>query len=408
MNDPRLEVIPLRPAVKSDESTTLDVLIRVVPTTTPKDAPGARPKLNLGLVIDRSGSMSGEKIAYARRSAAFAVEQLLPTDRVSVTIYDDQVETIVPSTLAADKRAIIGKIETILARNSTDLHSGWHHGAEQVRANLLKDGLNRVLLLSDGLANHGLTDPERIAANVKKALGTGISTTTLGFGRDYNEDLMTKMAVVGDGNYYVIDSPTQLVDIFQTELEGLAATVGTKVSLGVDPRSDGRIAEVLNDLEKLPTGRLMLPNLVLGMPVPVVVRLSIPPQGGPTADVAEIRLAWDEPKGSGRRVLRQTLTLSTMSVAAWSELAEDAAVRQEVDMLMAARAAQEAVRAIERGDWVMAEHYGEVTQAMHLAAGASPEKMAKVKAMLEAIGDKDSVIARKRALWRGYEARRGK
>src|SRR3712207_2057060 len=111
MNVPTIDLIPLRAAVSSDSPTTLDVLVRITPPKVEVEL--KRPILNIGLVIDRSGSMSGQKIEYARQAACYAVQQLLPTDRVSVTIYDTQVQTLVSSTLAVNKANITGKIQRI-------------------------------------------------------------------------------------------------------------------------------------------------------------------------------------------------------------------------------------------------------------------------------------------------------
>ncbi len=163
----------------------------------------------------------------------------------------------------------------------------------------MSDGLNRVILLSDGLANVGLTDPNVIAAEARALAARGVSTTTMGLGDDYNEDLMQELGESGDGNYYYIESPVQLADIFQTEMKGLMANVGRKVSLGIEPLHGGTVVEVLNDLDRNSLGRLMLPNLVVGMPIQVVVRLKL--TAAPRkAEHGRFRLAWDDPKGGKR------------------------------------------------------------------------------------------------------------
>lgn len=276
MKLPRIEITPLRPAICSDAPITLNVLIRITPPE--PDEKVQRPALNLGLVIDHSGSMGGRnKMNFAREAATFAVQQLLPTDRVSVTIFDDKIQTLVPNTLAEDKSRIIDLIRSIEPDGSTDLHGGWKEGANQIGQNLLRGGLNRVILLSDGLANVGETNSDAIATDVNRAAKEGVSTTTMGVGDDYNEDLMEAMAVSGDGNYYYIELPKQLTDIFQTELKGLMATSGSAVSLGIEPQNGVNVADVLNDFDRLPTGRFKLPNLVAGSPILAVVRLNVPP-----------------------------------------------------------------------------------------------------------------------------------
>ena len=233
LTEPRIELIPARHAVCSDEPLVLDVLIRITPPQPEVHFP--RAPLNLCVVLDRSGSMSeGKKMRFAREAAGFAVTQLLQTDRVSVTIFDNDVETIVPGGPPVDKAALIRRIEQISPRGSTDLHGGWVEGGRQAEVGLVSGGVNRVLLLSDGLANTGVVDPNTITAEARGLAARGVGTTTIGVGDDYNEDLMEAMARAGDGHYYYIDSPVQLVDIFQTELQGLMDTLGQKVSLGLE------------------------------------------------------------------------------------------------------------------------------------------------------------------------------
>src|SRR5262249_46226237 len=157
-------------------------------------------------------------------AAVYAVQQLLPDDRVSITVFDDRVQAIVPNTSAEDKGAIVKLVQGVRPGNSTNLHGGWKEGGAQVGQHLLAGGLNRLLLLSDGLANVGETDPDAIATAVNRLAREGVSTTTLGVGDDYNEDLLEAMARSGDGSYYYIESPQQLPDIFQSELKGLMAT----------------------------------------------------------------------------------------------------------------------------------------------------------------------------------------
>jgi Ca-activated chloride channel family protein len=350
MQPPKLEVIPAQPAVCLDQATVLDVLVRIIPPI--PEVHFLRPPINLGIVLDRSGSMaSGRKMVHAREAAIFAVSQLLPTDRVSITIYDDQIETIAPSAPVVDKPDLIARLRGVTPRASTALHGGWAAGAEQVAGYVDWDGLNRVLLLSDGLANVGLTDPNAIRGDVRAMSGRGVSTTTIGVGEDYNEDLLEAMAQAGDGNYYYVETSVQLPDIFQTELNGLMATTGRNAGLRVEPLSGSIAWEVLNELERQPSGRLQLPNLVIGMPIAIVVRLTVPPQRN-QAELCRFHLDWNEigDPSTGRRTQVATLVLPAVPAREWARMPVDPAVAEQVALMMAAAARKEVIAAIDRGD----------------------------------------------------------
>jgi Ca-activated chloride channel family protein len=370
MTQPRVNLIPLRPAVRTDSAVTLDVLITITATT--PDVPAERPPINLGLALDRSGSMAAHnKLNYARDAAIFAVQQLLPTDRVSVVTFDDNVAAIVANTPAADRERVIARIRRIEPGNSTALHGVWHEAAQQVRQHLLTGGLNRVLLLSDGLANVGETRPGAIATDVNRLARAGVSTTRLGLGDDYNEDLLQAMAQSGDGNYHYVETPRQLPDLFQTELHGLIATRGTSVSLGLEPQGGVEVADVLNELEKNEYGRLKLSNLLAGLPVRVVVRLQIPPMSG-AAELCRFRLAWNEP-GRSRQSLRVALRLPAVDGAQWQALAESDEVREQAALLLVARAKQEATRCQEKHDRAGAERWLKQARAVWADAPQTAE-----------------------------------
>ena len=346
---PRLELLPEKPAAQTDQTTTLLVLARVTSPLAPTQT--ARPPLNLGLVLDRSGSMGGAKLEAAKRAALFAVRQLQPSDRLSVTIYDDTVETIIASTLVGDPGAFERRINSVRCGGSTALHDGWVAGATQVAAHLEAECLNRVLLLTDGLANAGETDPARICEHVRGLAARGVSTSALGVGEDFNEELLEAMAGSGDGNYYFIEGAGDLERIFAAELSGLMATLGGKVSLGIEPR-DAEVEDVLSDLERNSLGRLMLSNLVSGGILEVVLELTIPPLSR-ASDVCLFRLAYDAPNAGSqaeRVVMREALSLEAVSAREWAQLPSDARVTDAATRLKLARERREIARQLDAGD----------------------------------------------------------
>jgi Ca-activated chloride channel family protein len=352
---PQIELIPLRQAVGQNCSTTLDLLVKIIPPT-PDTSSLNRPPLNISLVIDRSGSMNGQKIEYARQAACYAIEQLLPTDRVSVVTYDDRVDTLIPSTLATDKTRIINQIQRVQHRGATALHSGWVEGGMQVSQYLNSEYLNRVLLLSDGLANRGETNPDVIATDVKGLSQRGVSTTTMGMGDHYNEDLLEAMANSGDGSYYYIESAEQLTHIFEMELQGLMATVGRDVTLKINPQANIEMVDVFNDFNLTPLGEYKLPNLIMGNPFIVGLRLKIPAIATET-DLCNFQLSWDSPQQSQRQTQQVSLRLPAVNSVELEDYPFNDEVREQIALMMSARAKLEATQMVDRGDYRAARQH---------------------------------------------------
>lgn len=195
----------------------------------------ARPPINLSIVIDRSGSMSGQKIIKAREAALEAVRLLDRDDIVSIVAYDSEVETLVRAQRVGDGRRIEEAICSIEADGNTALYGGVTRGAAEVRKNAEdRRYVNRVILLSDGLANVGPSSPEelgRLGASLRKE---GISVTTIGLGLGFNEDLMTRLAERSDGNTYFVEHSSDLPRIFASELGEVLNVVARRVVIEID------------------------------------------------------------------------------------------------------------------------------------------------------------------------------
>ena len=416
MNQPKIEVLPLRSGVSIESPTDLKVMVRITPPETP--AATKRPLLNLALVIDRSGSMTGQKLGYAKQAAAYAVQSLLPDDRVSVVTYDDKVNAIVPSTLAANKASIVGQIETVQPGGTTALHDGWLEGAAQVSTYLDPERLNRVILLSDGLANVGETNPDIIASDVAGLKEHGVSTTTLGVGRDFNEDLMQAIATSGEGTFYFIESPDQLPNIFAAELQGLITTRGTGVKLELRSSTGASITELLNDFPTSSSGQLVLPNLASGMPILLAGTLHIPlkASGSPIGD---LHLSWHDVDTGKRQTLTHSFNLPAMTDVTLQNLPENPEVASYFAEMYATRAKEEAMRRLDRGDRAGMRRYLDVARSHIQRAPASPRidaELRELEYLEEAQRSQDDVITRKRMkdqvyrkkFSRGLEASRSK
>ena len=373
MNQPEIRLLPLRGAIPVGETSDLDVLVRIVPPELPPDPQVERPPLNLALVLDRSGSMEGQKLFLAREAACNLVAQLGPRDRVSVVTFDDKVRCLVPSTPVRDVPALQKALRSVEAGGSTDLHGGWMEGSRQVLSHLEPRATNRVLVMTDGQANSGERDPGVLATRASQLSRKGISTTTLGLGDDYHEELLTAMARRGDGNFYHLEGPGQFQTFFALELDEHRRRMGRKVSLGVTPAS-GSKAEVLNLLELNRSGNHRLPNLLRGVTTDVVVRLRV--QGADFEcqhPLMVVRLAWDEASGK-RREQHALLAVAAVPGGRLSEFPVDEEVLKAVIRIEIARLKREAAEALRQGDGGAAGSY--LDQAWKRAGQmpASPER----------------------------------
>jgi Ca-activated chloride channel family protein len=229
----RLRVELDRPVLSADRTERAVVKIALDGVRLPR--PEARPPVNLTLVIDRSGSMSGEKIQHAKAAAIEAVRRLGPDDVFALVTFDHEIETLVPATHVGDTRAIEARIRSIVARGNTAIYGGVTQGAAELRK-YLEDRryTQRLVLLSDGLANNGPSSPDDFA-RLGASLGReGISVSTVGLGLGYNEDLMTRLARRSDGNTYFVASSRDLAAIFNAELGDVLNVVARRVVVTVE------------------------------------------------------------------------------------------------------------------------------------------------------------------------------
>ena len=243
-----LDVTPSYGWLKSDQKQT--TWVRIGLTGFAREVQQQRPPVNVALVLDKSGSMSGEKIVKAREAAISAVDRLRPDDIVSVITYDTTVTVLVPATKLTDKELVKRAIRGIGADGNTALFAGVSKGAAEIRKFLDVEHVNRVILLSDGLANRGPSSPADLASLGASLKKEGISVTTLGLGLDYNEDLMAQLAGRSGGNHQFIQKATELADVFNQEFDDVTSVVAQNVKLKITIPEGIRPVRVLgNDAE---------------------------------------------------------------------------------------------------------------------------------------------------------------
>jgi len=195
-----------------------------------------RAGLSLGLVLDCSGSMAGAKLNLAREGAIRAVQALRLDDQMSVVAYSDEVQVLIRSGAADEpaRRVAEQRLRQLEAGGNTDLCGGWLRGCEQVGLGLEGRRLGRCLLLTDGLANLGITDRRTIVGHAAELRSRGVTTSTLGVGRDFDEVLLREMAEAGGGNFYFAEGASQLADFIAGETGEAIRVVARDAALVLD------------------------------------------------------------------------------------------------------------------------------------------------------------------------------
>ncbi|WP_417913643.1 vWA domain-containing protein [Candidatus Electronema sp. JM] len=198
-----------------------------------------RVPLNLALVLDTSGSMAEQnKLNYVKQAAIAMLNRLRPEDRFALIAYSNRARVLYPSQPVEDGQRMEGLINSLEATGGTNLGEGLIEGFQQVRRHATPSAISRVLLLSDGLANIGITSNGELAQLVQAQAAEGISLSSFGVGLEFNEDLLAAIAETGRGTYYFIDHPESMNSILAKEFKSVeqlaAADIRVTITLGSD------------------------------------------------------------------------------------------------------------------------------------------------------------------------------
>lgn len=312
-----------------------------------------RPPVNVALVLDRSGSMKGERIASAKAAANVALERLSSQDMVSLVAYNHEVDVLVPAAQLGEGRSLVSKIDRLTADGRTALHAGVVAGAAEVRRHLDETRVNRVILLSDGLANVGPSSPSELAELGRKLGADGISVTTIGLGLDYNEDLMQRLAGASDGNHAFVEDPEDLSGIFASEFGDALSVSAKDIEIIIECHVGFKPVRVLGRDAKIEDNRIRLKlNQLQGANERYfVVELDAPGfRKAGDAEVASISVDYMD-LGSGTR--RQAAAKATAQYSASKEDVEKSfnkAVMSQVATQVATETSEKAVEMRDKGD----------------------------------------------------------
>ena len=239
-----------------------------------------RPPVRLAFVIDRSGSMGGDKLRLAKLAVEESIARLKPMDEFSIVVYDEAIDVVFPSAKAIEdaRRSALARLGEIQPRGSTNLGEGWLRGCEQVALALSAEGVNRCLLLTDGLANVGIVDRGELATHARELRLRGVTTSTFGVGEDFDEILLQAMADAGGGHFYYIGDAAGIRDHVTSEVGETLEVVARGVTIEFTA-PEGVVVDSLSPFPAETRGSrttIAVGDLVSEQRLQVVLRLNFP------------------------------------------------------------------------------------------------------------------------------------
>ena len=317
-----------------------------------------RKSANLVFVIDVSGSMAAaNRLGLVKQSLKLLVSQLGEADRVGIVTYGSSAQPRLQPTSAHNKGRILQVIEALKTEGATNAEAGLSEGYAMAARHLRRDGgVNRVVLLSDGVANVGVTGPNGILETVKRQVAKGITLTSVGFGMgNYNDVLMEQLADKGNGNYHYVDRLSEARRVFVDNLTGTLQVIAkdVKVQVDFDPRVVARYRLIGYENRGLSArqfddDRVDAGELGAGHSVTALYEVRLVP--GATAPLGKVRVRFKAPHGSQSQLVETSLSRAIMK-------SEAAALTSPSQLSMAAAQFAEKLRG---SYWARTVSYDEI------------------------------------------------
>lgn len=369
--------------------------LQVAVTTNGFLLPERRP-MNLCVVLDRSGSMADEgKIVYAKKALYALIDQLTSRDILSIVIYDDVIEVLSSASHVRNKAVLKRLVERIEPRGSTNLGGGMMEGFRQVERQFDREYVNRVVLLSDGLANQGITDPFELNRFARKYRSRSISLTTMGVGLEYNENLMMGLAENGGGNYYFIESPRNLASMIQKELNALSCVVGQNAAVELTLGRRVRVVDVIGCEHRPESERyaIALGDVYANDRREFTVELEIP-EGVGSMIVATGALYYDMGDARVRSSSSFSAIVHYTNDVSLVDKHRDWDVQAKADVAVSTRRVEKAMKALDEGrheeaaqEIAAAKQALSASPAVSNASGAGATAIRDQESKLESYGD---------------------
>ena len=310
--------------------------------------------LNVAVVLDRSGSMNGEPLHYVKMATKVLANQLNPDDRFSLTMYDSSIDTLIKPTLMQDIRSLDAVIDTIEAGGMTFLSGGYEKGCQDAKEYVSKDTITRVMLLTDGLANEGITNPEQLAQLASIQKKNGITTSTIGVGEGYDEFLLGRMAEYGGGSTYFIEDPDNAPSVFKEELGYLKSMAASQVSLTFKPKEQGLTFEQLNTYKKNTNESYSLGDFFSGQSKSILFEMGLPPMPlGENTHIGDVEITYRSTTGDEitDESISMPITIDVVSEKIFQNEVPNKDVTLEAAFLLVARAKAESISLADNGKY---------------------------------------------------------
>ena len=350
-----IKFTPEKNGILLNQENTFDVLLKISSEVEDSPKETERLPLNLSLVIDRSGSMNGEPLEEAKKCASMLVERMSEKDRLSVVTYESHADVLVTSQPVSHKSRLKSQIRGITTGGMTALYDGWSLGAEEVAKNSNDNFISRVLLLSDGQANRGLTDDDVIASHCRTMAEAGVTTSTYGLSEHFNENLMTGMASAGQGQAHYGQTAEDLMDPFQEEFDLLEALLARRMRLRMMPEK-GVSFEVLNGYSQDKEGRFIMPDLAFGADVWALLRIKVnadlcSKKSGSKLKLLSAYIDYLDQDGADQRSDTSKMTIDLCTQEQFAVLEADDTVQLRTAEVRAATLQENAQVAARAGNW---------------------------------------------------------
>lgn len=360
-NPLRIFLRPERRFVAAGKPTELIVLVRLLPGT-PEDASTAIP-LNLGVVLDRSRSMGGERMQTAVSALHRLIERLGPQDRLSVVTVGDVVDVVQPSAHVLDREPFRRVLDGLECDGVARLYPAWLMAAHEVARHHERRQLNRVLVLSDGMNQMSDEDMKEAVEAARGLFRLGVSTSTFGIGDGFNESALLPLAVEGGGTASYVRRLDDLPERLEREVDAARGIFCEWSTLRLDVEG-AEVLDVLNDLPTISSQKYALPPLYGGMPLNIVLRLRL--EGGTAGQEAHpltVRIKSLDLQARQAVVHKQSLRVHLVSDQLADSMGPDLGVQAHAARLEFARMHGKVIRKLDSGDLTGAQQLLEFSLA---------------------------------------------